>query len=124
MAPGGNFKPALDMNGVQGLTGNRDGACRPIAISLQSIARLSPAALEVLSILAYNQPATADALAELRGSPCGAALATLVRYRLARLDRPQMDAGKPVYTTTDRFLKLFGMEGLDSLPRSEELERI
>ena len=37
-------------------------------------ARLSPAVLEVLSVLAYNQPATADHLSELRGAPSGAAL--------------------------------------------------
>ena len=87
-------------------------------------ARLSPAVIEVLSILAYNQPATADQLNALRGSPCGAALATLVRRKLARLERPTEAGEQPRYSTTERFLKLFGLESLDALPRSEELEKV
>jgi segregation and condensation protein B len=86
-------------------------------------ARLSPAALEVLSVLAYNQPATAEQLTELRGSASGAALSTLVRRKLVKLERPA-EGGEPAYSTTERFLTLFGLEALDALPRSEELERI
>lgn len=86
--------------------------------------RLPPSALEVLSILAYNQPATAERLNELRGQPCGAALTTLVRRQLVRLDRSEAAGDAPRYSTTDRFLKLFGLETLAELPRSEELERI
>lgn len=87
-------------------------------------ARLSSAALEVLSILAYNQPATAEQLTELRGAPCGAALSTLVRRRLVKLDRPDESGGQPRYSTTERFLKVFGLASLDALPRSEELEKV
>jgi segregation and condensation protein B len=86
-------------------------------------ARLSPSAVEVLSVLAYNQPATADELNELRGSSCGAALSTLVRRKLVRIDRTE-GSPSPHYSTTDRFLQLFGLESLSELPRSEELERI
>src|SRR5262249_52763589 len=50
-------------------------------------ARLSPAVLEVLSVLAYNQPASADQLNELRGGPSGAALSTLVRRKLVKVER-------------------------------------
>lgn len=85
-------------------------------------ARLSPVALEVLSVLAYNQPATAQQLNELRGAPSGAALATLVRRRLVRLDRGN-ESSTPQYSTTERFLKLFGLATLEALPRSEELEK-
>jgi len=87
-------------------------------------ARLSPAALEVLSVLAYNQPATVEQLNELRGAPCGSAISTLVRRRLVRLERAA-DAGKVArYLTTERFLQLFGLESLAALPRSEELEKV
>jgi segregation and condensation protein B len=86
--------------------------------------RLSPSALEVLSILAYNQPATAEQLNELRGSACGAALATLVRRQLVRLDRSGAAGDSPQYSTTERFLALFGLETLAELPRSAELERV
>jgi segregation and condensation protein B len=86
-------------------------------------ARLSPGALEVLSVLAYNQPATVDQLNELRGSACGAALTTLVRRKLVKLDRSEADQ-PPRYSTTERFLQLFGLENLGALPRSEELEKV
>ncbi len=86
-------------------------------------ARLSPAALEVLSVLAYNQPATAEHLNELRRAPSGAALSTLVRRRLVKLERPKGAATSPQYSTTERFLKLFGIESLEALPRAEELEK-
>jgi segregation and condensation protein B len=87
-------------------------------------ARLAPSVLEVLSVLAYNQPATAEQLNEIRGESCGAALATLVRRKLAHLDRPADKSGPPTYSTTDRFLKLFNLENLTALPRSEELEKV
>jgi segregation and condensation protein B len=86
-------------------------------------ARLSPAVLEVLSVLAYNQPATAEHLSELRGAPSGAALSTLVRRRLVKLDRAGDGGKSPQYSTTDRFLKLFGLDSLEALPRAEELEK-
>jgi segregation and condensation protein B len=87
-------------------------------------ARLSPAVLEVLSVLAYNQPATLEQVNELRGAPSGAALSTLVRRKLVTLERPADGDGPARYSTTERFLKLFGIECLDALPRSEELERV
>ena len=87
-------------------------------------ARLSPAVLEVLSVLAYNQPATADQLTELRGAPSGGALSTLVRRRLVKLERGKEGGKTPQYSTTERFLKLFGLESLDALPRAEELEKV
>jgi segregation and condensation protein B len=84
-------------------------------------ARLSPAAMEVLSIVAYNQPVSAERINELRGGPNGAALSTLVRRKIVRIDRPSEHGAQPQYWTTERFLKLFGMESLEELPRSEEV---
>jgi segregation and condensation protein B len=86
-------------------------------------ARLAPAVLEVLSVLAYNQPATAERLSELRGAPSGAALATLVRRKLVKVARAG-ESGKPSqYSTTERFLKLFNLDNLEALPRTEDLEK-
>ncbi len=84
-------------------------------------AKLSPAALEVLSIVAYNQPVTADRINELRNAPNGAAISTLVRRKIVRLDRPGEVGAKPRFSTTERFLRLFGLDSLAALPRSEEL---
>jgi segregation and condensation protein B len=83
-------------------------------------AKLSPAAMEVLSIIAYNQPVSAEQINELRNAANGVALSTLVRRKIVRLDRPTEAGGKSLYSTTERFLKLFGLESLEELPRSEE----
>jgi segregation and condensation protein B len=85
-------------------------------------AKLSPAALEVLSIVAYNQPITTEQINSLRNAPNSGAIATLVRRGLLRLDRPTDADAPPQYSTTDRFLRLFNLETLDALPRSEEVE--
>jgi segregation and condensation protein B len=84
-------------------------------------ARLSQAAIEVLSIVAYNQPLAADEVQRLRGMPSGALLSQLVRRQLLAMERT--GKGKSTaYRTTDRFLQLFGLSTLADLPRSKELE--
>ncbi len=85
-------------------------------------ARLSQAAVDVLSIVAYNQPVGIDKVNELRGKPSGAIMAQLVRRRLVRLERPPESPRKPHYWTTERFLKLFHLDDLKDLPRAEDLE--
>jgi segregation and condensation protein B len=86
-------------------------------------ARLSPQSIEILAIVAYQQPIATDQIDRLRGKPSGAVLSQLLRRDLLRLERPQAKHEKPVYRTTDRFLDLFGLESLEELPRSQELER-
>jgi len=85
-------------------------------------ARLSQAALDVLAIVAYRQPVLADDVNRLRGIPSGHLLAQLVRRQLLRIVRPPGKRRPVSYHTTDRFLDLFGLETLDDLPQSEELE--
>jgi segregation and condensation protein B len=87
-------------------------------------AKLTPAAVEVLSIVAYNQPTTVDAINELRGATSGAVLQSLVRRKLVRVDRGADRTEPPRYSTTDRFLRLFRLENLSALPRNEELEKL
>lgn len=87
-------------------------------------ARLTPAAVEVLSVVAYNQPTTVEAINELRGAASGAPLQSLVRRRLVQVDRPADRGEPPQYRTTDRFLRLFGLESVAALPRNEELEKL
>ncbi|HEX2473497.1 MAG TPA: SMC-Scp complex subunit ScpB [Lacipirellulaceae bacterium] len=86
-------------------------------------AKLSTAALEVLSIIAYNQPLSLEEINNLRGVPSGAVVSTLVRRQLVRLEHAGEPGGASRYWTTERFLRLFGLENLAALPRSEELER-
>jgi segregation and condensation protein B len=83
-------------------------------------ARLSQAAIEVLSIVAYNQPITADDVAQLRGTPSGPILSQLVRRRLLRLERSETKPRKTTYYTSERFLELFGLGHVSELPRPVE----
>ena len=85
-------------------------------------ARLSQAAKEVLAIVAYRQPLTSEQMTTLRGTPSGHLLTQLVRRRLLCFERPSGEGRTVLYRTTDRFLELFGLENLDDLPRSEELD--
>lgn len=85
--------------------------------------KLSPAAIEILSIVAYNQPTTLEEINTLRGTSSGAVLSTLVRRKLVRLERPTGSGQQPLYSTTERFLRFMGLEGLAALPRSGELEK-
>ncbi|MCL6501341.1 MAG: SMC-Scp complex subunit ScpB [Pirellulales bacterium] len=79
-------------------------------------ARLSAAAIEVLSLAAYKGPLTADEVSNLRGSASGHLLAQLVRRRLLAIDRR---GNKPRYTVTQRFLDLFGLDSLQDLPQPD-----
>jgi len=84
--------------------------------------RLSQAAVDVLSIVAYHPGVTADEVTTLRGRPSGSILTQLVRRQLLRIDRPEGKVRRLHYHTTERFLELFGLAALDELPRQEETE--
>ncbi len=83
-------------------------------------ARLSQAAVDVLAIVAYRQPITAEDISNLRGTPSSHILAQLVRRRLLRIDRPAEKPRIARYYTTGRFLELFRLASLADLPRTEE----
>lgn len=83
-------------------------------------AKLSQAAIDVLAIVAYRQPITAEAVDQLRGKPSGSILSQLVRRNLLMLRRPERSDDKPTYGTTDRFLDFFGLDSLAELPKSHE----
>ena len=82
--------------------------------------KLSQAAIDVLAIVAYRQPITADEVAALRSAPSGPVLTQLVRRKLLRLEH--VEGAKPTFRTTERFLKLFELQSLDDLPHSEDLD--
>ena len=85
-------------------------------------AKLSQAAVEVLALVAYNQPTTSEKISKLRGHPSGSILSQLVRRQLLRFEKPEKKPRTPIYRTTPRFLKLFGLESLEELPKNQELE--
>lgn len=85
--------------------------------------RLSPAAVEVLSLVAYRGPMSRDEVNRLRGTPSGAILSQLVRRQLLAVERGPDQPRRAVYQTTQRFLELFGLASLDDLPRSQDLDK-
>ena len=86
-------------------------------------ARLSQAAIDVLAIVAYQQPLSAEQIGAVRGKPSGPVLTQLVHRGLLRIERLPGKKRTVQYFTTDRFLQLFGLQTLADLPQSEELER-
>lgn len=84
--------------------------------------RLSPKALEVLSVVAYRQPTTAAAVDKLRGVSSGPLLSQLVRRGLVRRELAGEPGGQGRYFTTDRFLQFFRLDSLEQLPRAAELD--
>ncbi len=88
-------------------------------------ARLSPAAIDVLALLAYRQPATKSEIDGIRGAESGALLRQLVRRGLASVtSRGDADRREVSYGTTSRFLELFGLRSLDDLPRTQDVQQL
>ena len=85
-------------------------------------ARLNQSAIDVLSIVAYRQPITADEVLKIRKQPSNAILSQLVRRDLLCLERSTLEKRRVTfYRTTERFLQLFGLESLEELPTTEEI---
>lgn len=78
---------------------------------------LSPAALEVISIIAYNPKITRAEIEAIRGVSSDGSIYKLLDYELIE-EAGKMDApGRPtMYRTTSKFLKMFGLESLEQLP--------
>ena len=81
---------------------------------------LSKAALEVLAIVAYNQPVTRSFIEMVRGVDSSAIVASLCEKGLIT-ERGTLDApGRPtIFGTTDAFLRCFGLESIAELPKAE-----
>lgn len=87
--------------------------------------RLSRAALETLSVVAYRQPVTRPEIEQLRGVDSGAVLGTLLERRLVLVSGRREGVGRPVeYSTTPEFLEVFGLADLKELPPLRELEEL
>ncbi len=97
------------------------------ALEIRRNTPLSQAALEVLAVIAYNQPVTKAFVEQVRSVDCGAVIQGLMLKGLVeergRLELP----GRPLlYGTTANFLRSFGLQSLDDLPPlpEEEQQRI
>ena len=92
------------------------------ALGIRRGGNLSASSLEVLAVVAYNQPTTRAFIDAVRGVDSSYAVNSLIDKGLiegiGRLDAP----GRPMlYGTTEKFLLVFGLNSIDELPAAEEL---
>ncbi len=90
------------------------------ALGIKRGGNLSASTLEALAVVAYNQPVTRSFVDAVRGVDSSYAMTSLIDKglieSLSRLDAP----GRPMlYTTTEKFLRVFGLPSLDALPETE-----
>ncbi|MFW6313556.1 MAG: SMC-Scp complex subunit ScpB [Spirochaetota bacterium] len=87
-------------------------------------AKLSRAAMETLSIIAYSQPITRAEIENLRGVNADGMMRVLLGRNLIREVGRKDSPGKPVqYGTTKEFLKLFRLSTIADLPKLDEADR-
>ena len=87
--------------------------------------RLTRAALETLSIIAYRQPITRPEMEELRGVDCGAVTKALLERKLVRILGKKDEPGRPLlYGTSKEFLELFSLRDLTQLPTLREFQEL
>ncbi|MBE6703106.1 MAG: SMC-Scp complex subunit ScpB [Ruminococcaceae bacterium] len=92
------------------------------ALGIRRGGNLSASSMEVLAVVAYNQPVTRAFIDAVRGVDSNYAVNSLIDKELiasvGRLDAP----GRPLlYGTTDKFLRVFGLNSLEDLPKTETM---
>jgi segregation and condensation protein B len=84
--------------------------------------RLSPPALETLSIIALRQPIARADIAAIRGVEVDGVIKTLLERDLITIVGKSEALGRPMlYGTTQKFLEHFGLRNLDDMPKAAEL---
>jgi len=93
--------------------------------SEKSKRRLSQASLETLAIIAYKQPITKPEIESIRGVNSDYILSALLEKKLITISGRSESVGRPLlYSTTDEFLKYFGLNSLNDLPKPREIDEI
>ncbi len=86
--------------------------------------RLSKAALETLSIIAYSQPITRGEIENIRGVASDGMVKLLVNRNFIKVIGKKDVPGKPnQYGTTKEFLKAFRLSSIADLPKLDDVER-
>ena len=87
--------------------------------------KLSQAAMEVLSIIAYKQPITKAEIEQIRGVNSNEIVNSLLEKTLIEIVGRKDVLGHPlIYGTTQEFLKVFGLKDISDLPKYNEFEEI
>ena len=84
--------------------------------------RLSTAARETLTVVAYRQPIIKAEIESIRGVSCGEMLRQLLEKGLVKISGRSEDLGRPfLYATTRQFLAEFGFNSIQDLPKFDTL---
>ncbi len=87
--------------------------------------RLSKASLETLALIAYRQPTTRAEIEEIRGVDSSGTLRFLLEKKLIRISGRKNTPGRPLlYRTTRRFLQIFQLDDLSSMPTLKEIAEL
>lgn len=90
----------------------------------QAELKLTPPALETLSIIAYRQPIIRADVEAIRGVSCTEMLKQLMDRGLVKIGGADDSLGRPhLYETTRTFLEIFGLKSLDDLPLANRLRK-
>ncbi|MEW6664082.1 MAG: SMC-Scp complex subunit ScpB [Thermodesulfobacteriota bacterium] len=90
-----------------------------------SPSRLSRAGLETLAIIAYKQPILRQEIERLRGVDSGGVVKMLLEKGLVRIVGRKNLPGRPlIYGTTKKFLEVFDLKDLESLPKMKEIKAL
>jgi len=85
--------------------------------------RLSKAAMETLAVIAYQQPIMRHEIERIRGVDSGGIVRTLLDKGLVRIMGRKNLPGRPlIYGTTKKFLEVFGLKEIESLPKLKEIK--
>lgn len=85
--------------------------------------RLSRAALETLSIIAYKQPVAKSELEKIRGVSCDYAVQKLLEKELVIITGRSDGPGRPLlYGTSEKFMDYFGLRSIDELPKPKDFK--
>ncbi len=120
---GRSFRATKVAGGWRLLTEAKFGPLLAAAHRERQQTKLSRAALETLSIIAYRQPILRAEIEAIRGVASGEVLRGLLERRLVKVVGRAEELGRPMlYGTTGQFLRVFGLGAISDLPRVEGLE--
>lgn len=92
-------------------------------LKLTTKKRLSQAALETLSIVAYKQPATKTEVEQIRGVNSDYAIQKLLEKELIEIKGRAETPGRPLmYGTSEKFMHYFGIKNLNDLPKLKDFK--
>lgn len=87
--------------------------------------KLSQAALETLSVVAYQQPIVKSEIDKIRGVDVAPTLKTLLERKIIKIIGYQASVGQPaLYGTTEEFLRIFGLSSLGEMPALRDLKAL